>query len=377
MSNETEQSNESEQAVTEFDLTAANGTDQPSFPSWIKWLAILSFLGMLALAAAVYYLFSQSKQELATLKADIETQVQTSIGDSLQDVGNLEQQLNQKIEAKAANETQQQALLEQLQTNQTAIQETLTALNQEKPDSNLDWSLAEIENLIIIAMQRLQLANDPQTAIIALETADLRLKDLSDPSLLTIRQQLTTDINNLKAINQVDTSGMSLYLSDLISKVESLPLKDNVVMTRSETTTSSEEKSINDQTWQEKIMSLPGLVWQELKSNLVIKHKDEVDGSNAFLLPEQEYYLYQNLRLQLQNAKFAVLTQDTKTLQASIETIVLWLEKHFKSNDAAVTNIIDALSKMQSVELNPELPEISSSLETLRAVIRNNESANN
>ncbi len=376
MSNDTEQNNESDQSVTEFDLTTENSVEA-SFPSWIKWLAIISFLGILALAAAVYYIYSHGHQQLAALKTDIESQVQSNIDNNLADVEQLETQLKQKLESTTANEEKQQSAIEELQTNQTAIQETLTALNQERPDSNLDWSLAEIENLIVIALQRLQLANDPQTAITALETADLRLKDLSDPSLLTIRQQLTTDINKLKAVNKVDTSGMSLYLSDLISKVDNLPLKDNSVLTKTDTSTNSEATSSENKTWQQNLLSLPGLVWQELKSNLVIKHKDELDGSNAFLLPEQEYYLYQNLRLQLQNAKFAVLTQDTKNLHASVDTITAWLEQHFKSNDAAVINIIEALSKMKSVELKPEMPDISSSLETLRAVIRNNQSDNN
>ena len=79
---------------------------------------------------------------------------------------------------------------------------------------------------------------------------------------------------------------------------------------------------------------------------------------------------YQNLRLKLDIARLAVLHRDTGNLRASVIDIKAWLLKYFNVADAGVSNILESLTQMAEIQLNPELPDISSSIESLRAVIR-------
>ncbi|MEE9575237.1 MAG: uroporphyrinogen-III C-methyltransferase, partial [Gammaproteobacteria bacterium] len=117
---------------------------------------------------------------------------------------------------------------------------------------------------------------------------------------------------------------------------------------------------------------IPKILWQEIKSLVVIKRSGEV--KQALLLPGEEYYLYQNLRLELESARQSVLRSDSLNLRSSIDLILTWTRRYFDTSNSAVINVMETLDKMRSVELKPELPDISSSLESLRAYIRENDS---
>ncbi len=85
------------------------------------------------------------------------------------------------------------------------------------------------------------------------------------------------------------------------------------------------------------------------------------------MLPEQRWFLVQNLKLQLETARLAVLKEDTASLRASITTALDWLDAYFDRSDADVANAMESLGRMAELELRPDLPDLSSSLETVRA----------
>ena len=113
---------------------------------------------------------------------------------------------------------------------------------------------------------------------------------------------------------------------------------------------------------------IPRLLWQEIKSLVVIKRAGE--AKQALLLPGEEYFLSQNLRLELESARLSVLRADSGNLRASIVLIQSWLRQYFDTNDSAVINVMETLDQMQAIELQPALPDISSSVESLRAYLR-------
>ena len=256
--------------------------------------------------------------------------------------------------------------IKQLEQKQIEQLEAMTSLYQDKRDSNEDWALAEVEYLLIIAMHRLILEKDVMTALAAMEAADLRLKDLGNPGLLPVRQQLATDMNQLRSVNLADIAGMAIYLSDLIDLSADLPLKSNVLIVETKRPSSSEENPSDNEEplWKR----LPRLLWQEIKSLVVIKRSGE--AKQALLLPGEEYFLYQNLRLELENARQSVLRSNSENLRVSIDLIQSWMRQYFDTSDSSVVNVMESLDQMRTVELNPDLPDISSSLENLRAYVR-------
>jgi uroporphyrin-3 C-methyltransferase len=255
--------------------------------------------------------------------------------------------------------------IKQLELKQIEQSEALASLYKDKPGNNEDWALAEVEYLLIIAMHRLLLEEDVATALAAMEAADLRLRNLRNPGLLPVRQQLASDINQLRSVNLVDITGLAIYLADLVELSDDLLLKSSVLSVETEHALSSEANyaDVEDPFWKK----LPRLLWQEIKSLVVIKRSGEV--KQALLLPGEEYFLTQNLKLELESARQSVLRLDSENLRASIDFIQFWLRQYFDTSDSSVVNVMETLDKMRSVELKPALPDISSSLESLRAYV--------
>ncbi len=249
---------------------------------------------------------------------------------------------------------------------QSVLTDALEVLQQQSPDSDQDWTLREVEYLVQIALHRLHLEQDSATASAALRTADSRLSELANPALIPLREQLAADINALSNINLPDITAMSAYLTDRMKRVESLPLKNTIddVETPGVDAENTAEDNVAAEGWR----AIPALIWRELKSLVVIKRKE--GAGTAFIMPNEEYFLYQNLKLELANARLAVLRRDTATMQASVGLAVLWLDAYFDQKTAPVRNILESLNNMQEVELRPAMPDISGSLAAVRQFIK-------
>jgi len=311
---------------------------------------VLIFLILIGgLTGGGYYLWKELQQTRTNL-AEVENNVQAQSGLTTGTIAAMEDAIGQL----------QQKLGEQ--------SDALASLYREIQGDNEDWAIAEVEYLLIIAMHRLLLEGDVVTALAAMEAADLRLKGLGDPGLLPVRQQLVADMNQLRAVNHVDIAGMAIYLAELVALAADLPLNSEVI-TKADAAFSAGEDQIDEGLAAEPIWKkVPRLLWQEIKGLVVIKRSGE--ARQALLLPGEEYFLTQNLRLELESARLSVLRADTGNLRASVVLIQSWLRQYFDTNDSAVINVMETLDQMQAIELQPALPDISSSVETLRAYLR-------
>ena len=344
--NKTDNTNEDESGKITSDEKKP-GSDQNNVLCFILLILICG------LAAVGYYLWNELQQTKADITEVITNgQAQTGLTD-----GSLAS-MNDAIR--------------QLEGKQIEQSDALASLYRDRQGSNEDWAIAEIEYLLIIAMQRLILEEDVTTALAAMEAANLRLKNLGNPGLLPVRQQLAADMNQLRSVNLADTVGMAIYLADMVDLSADLPLKSGIIVaTKDQSSTdasSTDNEPVVDPFWKK----VPRILWQEIKSLVVIKRSGEV--KQALLLPGEEYFLYQNLRLELESARQSVLRSDSQNLRSSIDLALTWMRRYFDTSDSAVINVMETLDKMRSIELKPDLPDISSSLESLRAYIRENDS---
>ncbi len=276
------------------------------------------------------------------------------------------QRFDQELASVRSNLQAMQDNIEELITAQQRNYDSLQALYDEIREGETEWSIAEIEHLIEIANHRLVLEKDVATALVALQAADQRLATMPDPGLYVVRNRLASEMNSLRSISPVDITGLSIYLADLVTRIQSLPIKQSVINQAGNQTITIDETL---PAW--KRLSLG--IWYEIKSLFVITRTGET--VSATLLPDEKYFLYQNLRLQLETARFAVLRRDTGNLRQSLDLIESWLNQYFDSQDNSVMNILLWIERTRNIELDPELPDISSSLRALRAFIERSSGA--
>jgi uroporphyrin-3 C-methyltransferase len=273
------------------------------------------------------------------------------------------EQTARKLETR---QDQQEQVLVDLSRQHDLFSSGLDALQQQNESDNLDWMLKEIEQLLIIASHKLALEADVASALAAMQAVDNRLRQAAGQQLLELRKQLASDMNVLRSVNQADIPGMSIYLADIVSRVDSLPLQQPDIAAQDSSDNILKESTATTSPWWARFLDT---IWQELKG-LVVISTDSNKAAYA-LLPEQRYFLYQNLGLQLQIARLFMLRRDTENFRQSIEIINKWLQSYFDQADSSVNNIMESLALMAQTELAPVIPDINASLASVRAIMDN------
>ncbi len=236
-------------------------------------------------------------------------------------------------------------------------QVALEALYQELSRSRDDWSLAEIEQILLIASQQLQLAADVRSALIALHTADNRLQRADKPQLIPLRKVIAKDIERLKAVPYVDTVGISVKLDTILAQVDGLPLAMEV---RPAEHTTAPELPPDESAWRRVLRE----AWTDFKQMVRLQKLDKREV--PLLAPEQAYFARENLKLRLLSARIALLQRDQGTYRADIKAARDWLNRYFDTRSAAVTNVLATLRELAESPVNIELPDIAESLEAVR-----------
>jgi uroporphyrin-3 C-methyltransferase len=305
-----------------------------------------------ALAAGLATLFwvdarsriGATQEELARRLRDIEA----NAGDA-RSIARQSQEAVREAHVKVA---QLEARLSESQSQQLALE----ALYQELSRNRDEWQLAEIEQMLAIASQQLQLAGNVRAALLALQLADGRLAKTDRPQFVPLRRALARDIERLKALPVLDVAATSARIDSLVATVDSLPLAFDERSVASRPASPPGEGGF----WSR----LGSEVWSELRQLVIVR---QVDSSEPPLLPPpQAYFLRENLRLRLLNARLSLLTRDEAGYREDLRAAQAWIRRYF---DASAKPAADALAQLQQLSarsISFEMPTISESLEAVR-----------
>ncbi len=329
------------------------GTTEPkrAGPSVRRILPLATLCVLIAIAAAFYFYTDKRLSGPGSRAAYIDHTVAEHEG-AIRRIDNFINDIDSRF-------ADMEKRLENLKVEQDSLNFSIAQDITRRLDLNLDYALAEVQYLLVIASHHLQLDYNIETAISVMETADKRLEGLRYSGVSQLREQLHQDMGNLRSLDWVDLSEPGLYLSDLIDDVDSLPLKEELVSAPEPPEPQDRPKSIK-QFFQ--------MFWQGLKD--LVKISRNKTAYETLLLPDSVYYLRANIKLELANARFALFNRDPHNLRASIGRIQKWLHDYFNTANTEVKNVNARLDQIKKLKLIfPEL-NISSSLESVNAFIR-------
>lgn len=238
----------------------------------------------------------------------------------------------------------------------------MSRISEDLSGGRTRFQLAAVEQLLVLANDRLLLERDVKSALYALESADARLAKLSDPQLFSVREALSHERTALLAVPATDLASAALILSSLIERVPQLPLASHAP---TEFHSSSGRQSAVDagaSGWRR----LLGAVQTAVKSLFTIRRDDNARALRM-LPPEAEAAVYHVLTLKLEGARAALLQNNNVALREQLRSTAAWLDAEFKADDPGVLAMSGELERLQTLELAPPLPDISRSLAALRA----------
>lgn len=248
---------------------------------------------------------------------------------------------------------------------QSRIEDSLKLMSRISEDlsgGRTRFQLAAVEQLLVLANDRLLLARDVKSAISALESADARLAKLSDPQLFAVREALAQERTALLAVPAPDLASAALILASLIERVPQLPLASHAPTEFRSTAAREPAAEAGATGWRR----LLGAVQTAVRSLFTIRRDDNARALRM-LPPEAEAAIYHVLTLKLEGARVALLRGDSVALREQLRSTAAWLEGEFKAEDPGVLAMGAELDRLQGLELAPPLPDISRSLAVLRA----------
>ncbi|PQO97296.1 hypothetical protein C5614_14150 [Massilia phosphatilytica] len=327
-------------------------------------VAILALAILLALQTySTHSRFNKLREDVArTLQKDNASNAETA--QTVREIQEAAKELQVKV-----------GVLENRQTEAQSQQAALEQMYQDISKNRDEWALSEIEQVLSTASQQLQLAGNVQGALIALQNADRSLSRSDKPQFITIRRAIARDIEKLKALPSVDQPGIALRLDNVISQIDNLPLLSDEKPAEPIAPSRVNPAPVNGkaaapaartvlqrvtETWR----NWSHEMWDDIRQLIRVRTVDNPDA--LMLSPSESYFVRENLKLRLLNARLALLSRNEGTFRDDLNTAQQQLVKYFDTKARSTQAAQALLRQVQANNVTIDVPDLSESLNAVR-----------
>lgn len=313
-------------------------------------------VAVLALAAAGYALLrldsGQERLDRVNDAARILETDRNALRAELRDLATREQQTTRELDRRLD-------ALDEVPRQVQELASSVAELRGRAEGPERAWSRAEAMFLLELAQRRLALDRDLHTAIVALESADSRLAALRDQMFTPVRQQIARELQALRAVHEPDVTGLLARLASAEELVFKIPVKG---------ITAVERESLDRSTLPEGALARAWSIVRNTLSNLIVVRNVD-DEAGGIVTAEQALLRRQHLQLLLFSARTAVARHDAAAYRNSLAKVRQWLGEFFELSSPAAQSLLKEVQALEPVDIDPPLPDISGSLQTLRRLM--------
>src|SRR6185436_12989955 len=105
-------------------------------------------------------------------------------------------------------------------------------------------------------------------------------------------------------------------------------------------------------------------VWGELSQLVVVRKMGPAEP--PLLPPTQAYFVRENLRLRLLNARASLLSRDEAGYREDLRASLTWVQRYFDPRSKQTADALAQLKQLSATTVSFELPSINESLEAVR-----------
>jgi uroporphyrin-3 C-methyltransferase len=331
-------------------VMAAAPAQRHELPRW--WWALLGAALLLSIVAAA--LAWQSQQRAAQLERELVRRQEASHSQATM-AQLAAQQSQDQVRDALAKLAVLDARVAEVAVQRSQIEELIASLSRSR-DENL---LVDIEAGLRVAMQQSAITSSSEPLVAMLRQSDERLARYKQPRLEGVRRAIARDLDRVRSVGSVDVSALVIRLDEAVRLVDDLPL---VAAAPSRLASVSARQSRHDlddpEPAAEKRSAAPQsggwsfgdwkrwaeVLWQETRALVRVSRIDQPDA--MLLAPEQSFFLRENLKLRLLNARLALLSRQYDTAQADLQLAQAMMDRYF---DRSARRSVLAKEALQSV----------------------------
>jgi uroporphyrin-III C-methyltransferase len=359
--------------------------DHPA--DWMRWA-----VGILSIAiVSAGWLAWNSQQKLESLQRELVRRQSDSQTQSAE-ARILAKEAQEQAREAAARATLLETRLTEVAMQRSQVEELIKTLSASR-DENL---LADIEAGLRVATQQAALTGGAEPLVAALQSADDRLARSRQPRLDNVRRAVAKDLDRVKATRVADLNSLAIRLDEATRLVDEVALLNQPEVTaastaraptepaRAATSTPPSGKAKSSQaspsaasaaeaasqamgTWSGQVLDWTRgaaiAVWNETRGLIRLTRINRPEG--MLISPDQGFFLRENIKLRLLNARVALLSRQNALAQADLQNILATLPRYFDMQSRK-TQLLQGM--LQDVSVQCQLTAVPRPDDTLAAL---------
>ncbi|MEK8032553.1 uroporphyrinogen-III C-methyltransferase [Ideonella sp. DXS29W] len=338
-------------------------------------------LGALALAAMCVASFSlvwSTQQRVKSLEQELVRRQQNS-----QDQSTEARLLARQAHDAAADVSAKLGLLEarvaESALQRTQVEELIQSLSRSR-DENV---LADVEAALRVAQQQSSITGSAEPLVAVLKQADERLARYNQPRLERVRRAVARDLDRVRAVSVADVPSLSIKLDEAVRLVDELPLlvspeRKGVsvagvpaapALSASGVAAGAGMPGVAQGDWLGLLARAWNRIatetWAEVRSLVRVTRIDQPEA--MLLAPEQAYFLRENLKLRLLNARLSLLSRQFEQAQGDLMLAQTSLDRYFDRGSRRVSSTGELLRQVSAQARQASLPRPDETLAALAA----------
>ncbi len=342
--------------------------------------------GTLSVAAFVSAWHTQ--QRVHSLEQELVKRQQTSQDDATEAKLLAKQALDSVREANGKLGVLDERVAES-QLERSQVEDLIQSLSRSR-DENV---LADVEASIRVAMQQAALTGSTEPIATVLKQSDERLARYNNPHLERVRRAVARDLDRVRTASVVDVPSLTIRLDEAVRLVDELPLVStperssaagraaaasaaaragsSAAAAKAASGASAAQAADRTPAWVASLQhawegfSVP--FFGELRQAVRVT---SIEHPEAMLVtPDQSFFLRENVKLRLLNARLSILSRQFDLAQADLEQAQTALDRYFDRSSRRVGAMSDLLRQVSAQAKQVSFPRPDDTLAALAAAV--------
>ena len=323
----------------------------PALPGWVLPTGLVLAL----LAGGGAWTSWQTQQRVHSLEMELVKRQQDS-GEQSAEARVLARQSDEIARDAAAKVALMEARVSEVALQRGQIDDLLQSLSRSRDEN----AVSDIDSAVRLAIQQSTLTGSAEPLMVALRSADERLARLSQPRLEPLRRAIARDMDRVRSVAVPDIGSLLIKLDETVRLADELPLVSQAATTgraaaqqaravQAAARASAAQGGAASAAWPQWLQdwSRPvELVWSEITGLLRVTR---IDHPEAMLLsPDQGFFLRENLKLRLLNARLSLLSRQPEAAVADLQACQRMLSTYFDMSARRTQIAADMLRQVSS-----------------------------
>lgn len=266
-----------------------------------------------------------------------------------------------------------EARLQEATLQRTQLEELMHSISRSRDET----LLVDLESGLRMALQQAQLSGSLEPLMLTLKTSAQRVERTAQPRLAPVQRAMEQDIERLSRAAVTDTAGLLARLDELVRMVDEIPLLSSVALAPSQAAGSTStgvkippalDAGVTPTQWAW-WHYWAGRAWNastnEARDLVRIRRIDHPDA--VLLAPEQAFFLRENLKLKLLNARLGLLARQYDSARSDLGSANTALTKYFDGQSRRTQSAQSLLLQIQTHLRQTEQPSLNDTLSALTA----------